>query len=251
MGLVEGKVALVTGAGSGIGKATALAFAAEGASAVVACDINAAAADETRQLVEDGGCASLSFAADIADAEGVRALVDATVNAFGRIDCAHNNAGVVGPITTMDEYPEDEWRRVIDVNATGTFLCMKYELRVMLTQRSGAIVNTASGNGLKGASHLSAYIASKHAVIGMTKAAAYEYGRLGIRVNAVCPGSTRTPPLLAYLDDPNAEKQAVSSVPMGRLAEPPEIAAAVVWLSSDSASFVCGEALRVDGGWAS
>ena len=243
-----GKVALVTGAGSGIGRASAVAFARRGASVAVA-DLNHNGADETCALVESAGGRALTIEVDVTFASAVDAMVARVVDVFGQLDFAHNNAGVTGPYAPLADYSEEDWNRVIAVNLTSVFLCMRREVPAMLANGGGAIVNTSSGAGLVGFAGLPAYVASKHGVVGLTKSAAIEYARSGIRVNAVCPGSTRTPMLETFMgDDPTMEKLLAAGAPQRRLADADEIAAAVVWLCSDAASFVTGVALPVDGG---
>jgi NAD(P)-dependent dehydrogenase (short-subunit alcohol dehydrogenase family) len=247
---LEGKVALITGGGSGIGRAAALAFAREGARVAVA-DISLETATETASLLSASGAHSAAFASDVARAEEVEALVAQTVERFGRLDCAFNNAGIEGgpPGTRLHEYAEDVWDRVVNVDLKGVWLCMKYEITAMLLAGGGAIVNTSSIAGLVGGGN-SAYVASKHGVVGLTRRAALEYGPAGIRVNAVCPGSIRTPMLeRLFRAAPEREGLLVEQAPLGRLGQPEEVAEAVIWLCSDAASFVTGHALVVDGGF--
>ncbi|GIX49235.1 MAG: short chain dehydrogenase [Candidatus Tectimicrobiota bacterium] len=250
-GCLAGKVVLVTGAASGIGRATALACAREGARVVVA-DTAAAGGEETVARIRQAGGEARFVRADVTRAAEVEALVAEAVAAYGRLDCAHNNAGIEGPLAPTAEYPEEAWDRVLAVNLKGVWLCMKYEIAQMLRQGGGAIVNTASLAGLVGARRLAAYVASKHGVVGLTRAAALEYAKAGIRVNAVCPGIIRTAMVQRmFLErNPQAEERLAASEPMGRLGTPEEVAEAVVWLCSDAASFVTGHALSVDGGLA-
>jgi NAD(P)-dependent dehydrogenase (short-subunit alcohol dehydrogenase family) len=247
-GALAGKVGLITGGASGIGRATALAFAAEGARVVVA-DINRVGAGETAKLIEAAGGEAVGVQADVSDATSVEALIRATLAAYGRLDCAFNNAGVSQYGTPIPEIEEAVWDRVMRVNLKSVFLCMKYEIPRMAAQGGGAIVNTASGYGLKGARGNAAYVASKHGVVGMTKVAALENAERGVRVNSLCPGWTETPLVQARLDDPEFRARILASEPMGRPGRPEEIAAAVVWLCSDAASFVTGHAMSVDGGF--
>jgi NAD(P)-dependent dehydrogenase (short-subunit alcohol dehydrogenase family) len=245
---VNGRVALVTGAGSGIGRASAIAFARAGARVVVG-DLDEAGGNETVELIEQEGGAASFRRADVTKAGDVEGLVAHAVSTFGRLDCAHNNAGITGPGGSVADYSEDDWNRVLAINLTSVFLSMKFELPPMVAQGSGAIVNTASGAGLVGFPGLPAYVASKHGVVGLTKAAAMEYVKAGVRINAICPGSTRTPMLEAFMGgDPKIERMMASAAPIARLGRPEEIAEAVVWLCSDAASFVVGQALAVDGG---
>lgn len=248
-GSMEGKVALVTGAGSGIGRATALTFAREGGKVVVS-DVNAQGGEETASMIREAGGEAIFVRADVSQAGEVEELINKAVGTYGRLDCAHNNAGVEGPSVPTHEYPEEEWDRVININLKGVWLCMKYEVRHMLKQGGGAIVNTSSAVGLVGVKGAAAYVAAKHGVVGLTKTAALEYARSGLRVNAVCPGNTRTPLLERILAQyPKREAHLMEMAPVKRLGTPEEIAEAVVWLCSDAASFVTGHAMPVDGGW--
>ena len=246
----EGKVALVTGAGSGIGRAAAQAFAAEGASVVVA-DIAVEGGEETVRLIEKQGGKAVFVATDVSQQAPVEALVAATVDTYGRLDYAFNNAGIAveGPTPLADSSIE-VFDRMLGVNLRGVFLCMKYELQRMLAQGGGAIVNTASTMALVAHPDGPAYAASKHGIVGLTKSAALAYAEKGIRVNAVCPGNTDTEilsPVKAGGDW--AVAGLIENTPMKRLADPMEIAKAVVWLCSDAASFCTGHALVVDGGY--
>ncbi len=248
-GRVDGKSALVTGGGSGIGRATALAFAQEGAKIVVA-DQDADGGRETVDLIERGGGQAMFVRADVARAAEVEALVRAAVEAYGRLDCAFNNAGIGSTGVPLQDETEEEWDLVQSVNLKGVWLCMKYEIAQMLTQGGGAIVNTASVAGLAGLRGSTSYVAAKHGVVGLTRTAALELARSNIRVNAVCPGLIRTPlvgRVVARM--PGREAMLLASEPVGRYGEPSEIAEAVVWLCSDAASFVTGHPLAVDGGW--
>lgn len=247
---LDGKVALVTGGSSGIGRASALAFARAGARVVVGDLDPAGGAATIRQIVDAGGEA-IFVGADVSRANQVEGLIGRAVATYGRLDCAHNNAGIEGAVTSVIDYPEELWDRVISVNLKGVWLCLKYEIPPMLQQGSGAIVNTASVAGLVGSYRgLSAYAASKHGVVGLTKTAALEYAPAGIRVNAVCPGIIRTPLAeRAFGSGPDVEARLAAAYPAGRLGTPEEVAEAVVWLCSDMASFVTGHALPIDGGY--
>lgn len=248
-GRVDGKVAIVTGGGSGIGRATALAFAREGAKVVVA-DVVVAGGEETVRMIQAAGGESVFVKTDVAKGAEVEALIAKTVATYGRVDCAFNNAGIEGQFTLTPEGTEENWNRVIDINLKGVWLCLKSEIAQMLKQGGGAIVNTASVAGLIGAAGGSAYVASKHGVNGLTKTAALEYAKQGIRVNAVCPGVIRTPMVeRAISANPQMAEFMAAVEPVGRLGKPEEIAEAVVWLCSDAASFVTGLPMVVDGGW--
>lgn len=248
-GRLDGKIALITGAGSGIGRASALTFAREGAKVAVADKLVDGGRETVRMVEAAGGTASF-IEVDVSDAASVEAMVNSTVETYGRIDCAYNNAGIEGQVAPTDSYADDMFDRVIAVNLTGVWLCMKYEIPRLLEQGGGAIVNTASGAGLIGVAGLSAYVASKHGVIGLTKTAALEYAKSGIRVNAVCPGLIQTPMVERLTaDQPQLGEALVAMEPVGRTGRPEEIAESVVWLCSDAASFVTGHAMSVDGGF--
>ena len=243
------KVALVTGGSSGIGRATSLAFARQGARVAIA-DREPNGAAETARMIEDIGGTATVFELDVTKAAEVASLVERVVQTYGRLDYAFNNAGIGGKVAKTADYPEEEWDRIIDVNLKGVWLCMKYEIPVMEKQGSGAIVNTASIYGLAGAAGYIAYNAAKHGVVGITRTAALEYATAGIRINAVCPGYIRTPMTQPGIDaNPEFERKMVSQTPMGRMGMPEEIAEAVVWLCSDAASFVTGHTMTPDGGY--
>ena len=247
-GRVQGKVALVTGGSSGIGRATALVFAREGAKVVVA-DVVVDGGEETVRLIKAAGGDAVFVKADMAKATDVEGMVQQAVSTYGRLDCAHNNAGIEGATGKTADYQEPDWDRVIQINLTGVWLCMKYEIPQMLKQGGGAIVNTASDAGLLGVPQMPAYVASKHGVVGLTKTAALEYAKSGIRVNAVCPGVIKTPMVerITSLRPGRIERMAAAE-PVGRMGKPEEIAEAVVWLCSEAASFVTGLPMPVDGG---
>jgi NAD(P)-dependent dehydrogenase (short-subunit alcohol dehydrogenase family) len=252
-GQFEGKVALVTGGGSGIGRASALAFAREGARVVVA-DVQREGGEETVRLIQTlsgGGNAAIFAPVDIAESSQVEAVIATAVATWGRLDFAHNNAGIEGSGAPAHLYPEDDWRRIIGVNLIGTWLCMKYEIDQMLQNGGGAIVNTASVAGLVASpASGSAYTASKHGILGLTKSAALEYAQSGIRINAVCPGVIQTPLVERHIArHPEIEQSLLAAQPGGRMGSADEVAAAVIWLCSDAASFVTGHPMVVDGGF--
>lgn len=250
-GQLNGKTALVTGGGSGIGRAAALVYAREGAHVVVA-DVNVEGGEETVQQIKEAGGEAILVHVDVSKPEDTQAMVAQAVAAFGSLDCAFNNAGISGGSDRRltADYLEDDWDRVIAINLKGVWLCMKAEIPQMLQQGGGAIVNTASIAGLVGIQGTAAYVAAKHGVAGLTKAAALEYASQGIRVNAVCPGYIHTPLVQGIFDAVDGyEDRVAARHPVGRLGEPSEIAEAVLWLSSDAASFVTGHNMAVDGGY--
>ena len=243
----RGRVALVTGGGSGIGRATALVLGARGASVVVA-DVDESSARATAAQIGADERTSV-MPADVADPASVERMVSSAVERFGGLDWACNVAGVSNEQKPFTDHTLAEWQRVIDVDLTGVFLCMQHELRQMVTQGRGAIVNVSSGAGVVAAPGQPQYTAAKHGVLGLTKQAAQEYARSGIRVNAVLPGQTETAPMRAYLDaQPDHGERILRRLPAGRMATPEEIAESIVWLCSDAASYVNGVSLLVDGG---
>ena len=250
-GVMDGKVALVTATASGLGRATAMVFAREGAR-VVASDIDTEGGEETVQSIKEAGGEATFIRADVTNISDVDSLIARTVELYGRLDCAHNNAGGGAnnerPLT--HEFTVENWRRVIDINVNSVWYCMRREIPIMLEQGSGAIVNTSSIYGVAGSKNTAAYVAAKHGVVGLTRASALEYAQKGIRVNAVCPAHVPTASVRRLMDtDPGLEDWVVKTSPSGRMGRPEEIGEAVVWLCSDAASFVTGHAMAVDGGW--
>mgnify|MGYP003382688828 CR=1 FL=1 len=253
MGLVAGKVAMVTGAAAGIGRSTALLFAAEGAKVVVS-DIDDKGGEETAAMIRASGGEAIFVRADVSKAKDIAALAAAATKAYGRLDCACNNAGIEGKITPFHEQPESNFDAIMAVNAKGVFLCLKAEIALMRKNGGGAIVNLSSVAGLIGFPGLSPYVASKHAVIGMTRNAALEHGKDGIRVNAICPGGIETRMLDSLADQASGGKLSTHDMmdplhPIGRIGKPQEVAELIVWLCSDRAAFVTGAAVPVDGGY--
>ncbi|MCY0095075.1 glucose 1-dehydrogenase [Hoeflea ulvae] len=253
MGLFSGKTALVTGSGAGIGRATALKFAADGANVVVS-DIHVDGGEETVSMIHQAGGSAMFQRADVSKAADVAALVAGVVDQYGRLDCAVNNAGIEGTIAPFADQAEANYDAIMGINAKGTYLCMQAEIRHMLAAGGGTIVNLASIAGLIGFPGLSPYVASKHAVIGMTKNAALEYGKSGIRANAVCPGGIDTRMLDSLADQATSGAQSSAQMmdplhPLGRIGTPQEVANLIVWLSSPEASFMLGAIIPVDGGY--
>jgi NAD(P)-dependent dehydrogenase (short-subunit alcohol dehydrogenase family) len=248
-GSFTGKVAFVTGAASGIGRAAALAFSREGATVVLA-DVSEQGTSETARMIQQQGGRTLAVHCDVAREEDVETALDKAAETFGRLDVAFNNAGVEPKkVAPTAEWEADEWDRILGIDLRGVFLCMKYEIPLILKQGGGAIVNTSSGAGVIGIKGSPAYTAAKHGVIGLTRAAALDYAAQNIRINAVCPGYIDTPMMGRYTGG-TAEGRAkvISEEPVGRMGTPEEIASAVLWLCSDDARFVIGHAMVIDGG---
>ena len=244
---LQDKICLITGGASGIGRAAALAFAREGAILTIA-DISAGG-EETARLAQNAGGRAAFTRCDISVPAEVEALIAGIAARHGRLDCAFNNAGIEGPLVPMAEVSEELWDRIIKVDLRGVWLCLKHEVRQMLGQGHGAIVNTSSTAGICGTPGYSPYTAAKHGVVGLTRSVALQCAKSGIRVNAICPGLTDTPMMDRILGgDPETEKLFVAGTPVGRKARPEEIAAAALWLCSDDASFVTGAIMPVDGG---
>ncbi len=246
---LQGSVVLVTGAASGIGRASAELFATMGAH-VVACDVDAHRGEATVADLREAGHDAVFKAADVTDGHAVAALVAFAVDAYGRLDCAANCAGVGGGDALTHEYPDDRWDRIVSINLRGTWLAMRREIEAMLAKgNGGAVVNVSSTLGVRGSPMASAYSAGKHGVVGLTRTAAIEYAPAGIRVNAVCPGAIDTPMMDETFERfPGFREALLGFVPMGRMGRPDEVAAAIAWLCSDAASFVTGECLAVEGG---
>ena len=246
---LKGKVAIVTGAASGIGRESALAFARAGAK-VVAADITVDGGEETVRMIKDMGGEAVFVQVDVTKADEVKGMVDTAVATYGRLDFAHNNAGIEGIAGPCVACTEENWDRTININLKGVFLCCKYEIPEMLKAGGGSIVNTASVAGLVGFGGIPAYTASKHGVAGLTKTIALDYAKENIRCNAVCPGVIHTPMIDRFTGgDPAAMEAMIATEPVGRLGKPEEIADAVVYLCSDEASFITGAAIPVDGGF--
>ena len=244
----SGKVAFVTGGASGLGRVSAIALAKEGVNVVVS-DVVVSEGEATVEMITQAGGRAIFAKADVTKSAEVEAMVQKTVKAFGRLDFALNNAGIDGVRARTADYPEDVWHQVININLTGVFLCMKFELPLMIKQGSGVIINMSSVAGVTGFPGHAAYTASKHGVIGLTKTAAIDYAKTGIRVNAICPAYTRTPMLTRMLErTPDLEAKLISRVPLRRLGTAEEIAQAVIYLFSDAAAFITGHSLVMDGG---
>ena len=247
MGILDGKIAIVTGAGSGIGRSIALTFAGEGA-IVVFSDVDESGGNDTLDMINKSGGQSMFINADSSSPLDHKKLVDATINHFGGLDIACNNAGIAGPITPTAEYPIYGWQQVIDINLNGVFYGMKYQIEAMAKSTGGVIINISSILGVVGTANSPAYVAAKHGVIGLTKAAAIEYADRNIRINAVCPGYILTPLLTNNLT-PEVMKAAEALHPMKRLGNADEVSSLVLFLSSPQASFITGAYYPVDGGY--
>lgn len=248
MAELEDKVAIVTGAASGIGRSTALALAREGAQVVVS-DVDEAGGQETVRLIEQQGGEAIFVKTDVSDPGAVEALVDKAVETYGRLDVMVNNAGIGGEQALLADYSLENWNRVIGINLSGVFYGMKYAIPAMLKSGGGSIINVASILGQVGFATAPAYVAAKHGIVGLTKNAALEYSAQGVRVNAVGPGFIRTPMIEQLEEDEATNQMLVSMHPIGRLGEPEEVAELIVWLASDKASFVTGSYYPVDGGY--
>ena len=245
---LKGKTSIITGAASGIGKATAIAMSELGSNIVVV-DLSSEQCDETVEIIRSKGGVAVTCQADVTKEEEVELMIEKTLKTFGQLDVAFNNAGIGGSFKKTDEYSISEWNQVISVNLTGVWLCMKHQIKEMLKKERGSIINTASVAGLIGMGSAPAYTAAKHGVIGITKNAAIEYAKKGIRINAICPGLVKTA-MTDYAESqlPGFLEKTTQLEPIGRIAQPEEMANAVIWLASDSASYVTGHAMAVDGG---
>jgi NAD(P)-dependent dehydrogenase (short-subunit alcohol dehydrogenase family) len=244
----QGKVVLVTGGSYGIGRAAAVGFARRGAKVAIA-DVDVERGEETLKLIRNNGGEAVFIKTDVSSEADVKALIDKTVETYGKLDCAFNNAGIHKEFISTVDFTQEDWNEMIDVNLKSVWLCMKYEIPQMLKQGKGAIVNTSSAAGLVGAPSNPAYPASKHGVVGLTKCTALEFARKGIRINCVCPGPTRTGMNEALVaSSPEIVKAMDQKVPMGRIGEPEEVAAAAIFLASEEASYITGHSLPVDGG---
>lgn len=242
----ENKVAIVTGGASGIGKSAAVAFAQRGAKIVIA-DMQDGA--ETLKLIKNAGGEGIFVKCDVSHENDVKILVEKTIDAYGRLDFGVNNAGIEGVQTPLHLLTEQDWDKTIDINLKGIWLCMKHQIPHMMKQGKGAIVNTASIAGVIGFANMAAYVSSKHGVVGLTKVAAVELAKTGIRVNAVCPGAIHTPMADRGISSPEIEKVYMAMIPMGRMGRPEEIADTILYLCSDASSYVTGSTLVADGGW--
>jgi NAD(P)-dependent dehydrogenase (short-subunit alcohol dehydrogenase family) len=248
-GRLQDKVALITGGASGIGRAAARLFAREGARVVMA-DLNAEAGDKAAEAIRAEGLDARFVPADISKAADVEALLKAVVEMHGRLDCAYNNAGILGEIVPLVDQSEEIWDRTLATNLKGTWLCMKYEIPQMLKQGSGVIVNTTATAAIKGSPNRSAYAASKAGVIAISKSAAMEYAEHGLRINVICPSHTRSGMLEQFFElRPELEASFIASAPMARIAAPEEVAEGALWLCCDASSFVTGHVLAVEGGY--
>src|SRR5260370_6698791 len=249
-GLLQGKVALVTGGGPGLGRATALRLAKEGAKIMIV-DYVPEGAERTVKMIKEAGAEASFLAADVSVTKQVEGMINKTVETYGRLDCAFNNAGIEGAIGDTAACTEDNFDRVVAIDLKAVWLCMKYEIPVMLKQGGGAIVNTASIAGLLGFNGIPAYVAAKHGVVGLTRTAALEYAQRNIRVNCVCPGVIRTPMVERALDGGGlTAAEVIAAHPVGRLGQPGGTAAGGLRLLADAATFVTGHPLTIDGGWA-
>ena len=244
----QNKVVIITGAGSGIGKAAALAFAQEGAKVIVS-DIDEDGGHKTVVAIKNCAGEGTFIRCDVSKESEVKNLIDQTIQKYGRLDCAYNNAGIEEHSTSITTCAEEKWNRIINTNLKGVWLCMKYEIPAMLKSGGGSIVNCSSIAGLVGFPNMPAYVASKHGVIGLTETASLEYAKQNVRINAVCPGPILTPMLERLTKE--QENELTEKDPMGRVGKPEEIADSVLWLCSEKASYITGQSMAIDGGWVS